>query len=877
MLPVYCINGVNIRKKRKKSRGSGATFIKMLVVSFLLHAAVIYLTPSVNLLSPIPQYIELETLLIESETPDPPEAQATGDEHEGQGAGHSEVLQETIVPLSEYEPAEPEMVSEQFRENPWNDRAMQHSFRLPEPVNPETPAMDNQKLALKPVDPEDSGVMLLPARAHSRISPEAVTSKSERDGAQAQETVMSAEDPYAQPEETRSPLVVQEDLLPVIKANAHAVMLENAPQPPLSVSAAVQPRLTEPAESPVKTFNIRQPIPETPTTRFSPMKASPESDPAEEVTQVEVPDRAGKIEHTMMTASEDLDPEFRPEYSLILPKSQSQDLLPESRPVSKTDRQPSALGIIESGRPDSFVPLSKIETKLTAAPNFFIATQDEQSLKTPEIVEFTPVPIMTAVEDTMITAAEDLAPEFRSEHTSGLLKSEHQNLLPESPSVSKVVRQPLPLPPVFSVPIDLHPKIKTPEALAETKSRPASADDSRAIPVEPLATPIFETRRTEDASETPYTRSPLRQAGNLSEQSSSPIRLSAQVREERARIETPVDVRNLVRVHQEKAVAQKERAAPKMTPIFQSVSSLQAPVFIVQRRPKEGENTTDEKDSTIAFSRNKEINVFLSQKIPEYSYPAHAPSPRIRQVLSPQKAPVAAPLPPPLASQKMTATLTDRFPAKKPVENTRQYVVKAETLDSQQASAGRPAGQPQTDTLPEPFQVTSRSKNSIVNAPAVHVSAFKPVQRTGTFGGSVEPGSFAIPILPEMFARKDTSVPETVSPQKPVEIDDAVTRITEQEAEEEALAPTIEGPASTRQVISQPVRLPEIDLDVEVTIRLQFWVLPDGTVGEVIPLQRGDVRLERAAIQYLKSWRFTPLASGNQKMWGIIPITYKLQ
>jgi TonB family protein len=68
-----------------------------------------------------------------------------------------------------------------------------------------------------------------------------------------------------------------------------------------------------------------------------------------------------------------------------------------------------------------------------------------------------------------------------------------------------------------------------------------------------------------------------------------------------------------------------------------------------------------------------------------------------------------------------------------------------------------------------------------------------------------------------------------------------------------------------------------VQIDIEVEIRLKFWVLPDGTVGEVIPLQRGDVRLERAAIEYLKSWRFTPIAPDRPKVWGIIPIKYKLQ
>ncbi|PIE35512.1 hypothetical protein CSA56_03975 [candidate division KSB3 bacterium] len=63
---------------------------------------------------------------------------------------------------------------------------------------------------------------------------------------------------------------------------------------------------------------------------------------------------------------------------------------------------------------------------------------------------------------------------------------------------------------------------------------------------------------------------------------------------------------------------------------------------------------------------------------------------------------------------------------------------------------------------------------------------------------------------------------------------------------------------------------------MEVELRLKFWVLPDGTVGEVVPLQRGDVRLERAAIQYLKSWRFTP-APDSRTAWGIMPIKYTLK
>ncbi|PID56862.1 hypothetical protein CSB45_09355 [candidate division KSB3 bacterium] len=87
---------------------------------------------------------------------------------------------------------------------------------------------------------------------------------------------------------------------------------------------------------------------------------------------------------------------------------------------------------------------------------------------------------------------------------------------------------------------------------------------------------------------------------------------------------------------------------------------------------------------------------------------------------------------------------------------------------------------------------------------------------------------------------------------------------------------TIEGPASDRKVIYKPARLPEVTIEMEVVIRLKFWVMPDGSVGDVVPLQRGDIRLERAAIQYLKSWRFNSVA-GEHDVWGIVPIRYKIR
>ena len=123
----------------------------------------------------------------------------------------------------------------------------------------------------------------------------------------------------------------------------------------------------------------------------------------------------------------------------------------------------------------------------------------------------------------------------------------------------------------------------------------------------------------------------------------------------------------------------------------------------------------------------------------------------------------------------------------------------------------------------------------------------------------------ATPDVPESAPTK--TLPQTV--------DETAQVVREEETPPEETI-QIEGPASARQVAYRPSRLPSVTLDRDVTIRLKFWVLPDGTVGDVAPLQRGDVRLEQAAIQYVKSWRFTPISSG-ETVWGIIPVTYRLK
>ncbi|PIE32891.1 hypothetical protein CSA56_13930 [candidate division KSB3 bacterium] len=89
----------------------------------------------------------------------------------------------------------------------------------------------------------------------------------------------------------------------------------------------------------------------------------------------------------------------------------------------------------------------------------------------------------------------------------------------------------------------------------------------------------------------------------------------------------------------------------------------------------------------------------------------------------------------------------------------------------------------------------------------------------------------------------------------------------------------IEGPVKGRALIYRP-NPPQLDnVNIDVELKLKFWVLPDGTIGEVIPIKRGNAELERIAINYLKKWKFEALPEGreHQQIWGTIPIKFTIQ
>ena len=65
----------------------------------------------------------------------------------------------------------------------------------------------------------------------------------------------------------------------------------------------------------------------------------------------------------------------------------------------------------------------------------------------------------------------------------------------------------------------------------------------------------------------------------------------------------------------------------------------------------------------------------------------------------------------------------------------------------------------------------------------------------------------------------------------------------------------------------------------EIDVKLKFTILSDGTVGKILPLIKADTRLELAAINSLRQWRFEPLPENNKgtQQYAVIIFPFRLQ
>ena len=90
----------------------------------------------------------------------------------------------------------------------------------------------------------------------------------------------------------------------------------------------------------------------------------------------------------------------------------------------------------------------------------------------------------------------------------------------------------------------------------------------------------------------------------------------------------------------------------------------------------------------------------------------------------------------------------------------------------------------------------------------------------------------------------------------------------------------IEGDAADRKIIKKVIPDYPAGLQKEATVKVRFTVLPDGRVGEMIPLQKGgDATLEQITMNALQQWRFNTLSPSAPQInvQGIITFNYLLR
>jgi TonB family protein len=84
------------------------------------------------------------------------------------------------------------------------------------------------------------------------------------------------------------------------------------------------------------------------------------------------------------------------------------------------------------------------------------------------------------------------------------------------------------------------------------------------------------------------------------------------------------------------------------------------------------------------------------------------------------------------------------------------------------------------------------------------------------------------------------------------------------------------GGGGNRVVLHKELPKYPAGVNTSTQIKIRFTVQPSGMVGMIMPMQKGDPVLERAAIEALRRWQFNPMSDGKE-MVGFITFTFRVQ
>ncbi|MFC1527684.1 energy transducer TonB [Candidatus Neomarinimicrobiota bacterium] len=78
-----------------------------------------------------------------------------------------------------------------------------------------------------------------------------------------------------------------------------------------------------------------------------------------------------------------------------------------------------------------------------------------------------------------------------------------------------------------------------------------------------------------------------------------------------------------------------------------------------------------------------------------------------------------------------------------------------------------------------------------------------------------------------------------------------------------------------RDILYDPLPQYPEGFDKEARIRIKITVLPNGTIGDLIPLQKADATLESVTMKTLKLWRLSPLKPTDPQMNQTAVISFR--
>ncbi len=89
----------------------------------------------------------------------------------------------------------------------------------------------------------------------------------------------------------------------------------------------------------------------------------------------------------------------------------------------------------------------------------------------------------------------------------------------------------------------------------------------------------------------------------------------------------------------------------------------------------------------------------------------------------------------------------------------------------------------------------------------------------------------------------------------------------------------IEGKVAERAVVHKVIPEYPENLQKQAVVKIGFSVLPNGQVGEMIPVIRSDPQLEKLTLDALRQWRFNPLSESEPQniQRGVITFRYVLE